>query len=148
MREFTVFHIRADTPNGREIGGGGTWTTEDGRVFEAPEFDAVTPGDVVHNWLHLGIVLAENLEGVFSQGNMGVFGDEATQSRIRRGRSHTSTSMGDVIRDDATGEFHIVDRCGFVNIGKWAPTFADIQSPTFGELYPEIQRDLMDGEDD
>ena len=53
---------------------------------------------------------AGDLEGVFHVGNMG------PEEKINRRSKMHSVSVGDVVRCNRTGTFHMVDGCGFTQL--------------------------------
>jgi hypothetical protein len=53
---------------------------------------------------------ANDLEGVFHVGNMG------PEEKINRRSKMHSVSVGDVVRCNRTGTFHMVDGCGFTQL--------------------------------
>ena len=123
-REFQVFHTKASTPNREKIVFG-TMIPEWSEIFAA-----ITPEFVLKWYANLGVVVADEdgsgsvngmLEEVFTATNaLGWFDNPVTQGRIREMNSHTSTSVGDVVRDNSTGKMFVVDNVGWKCIGAHA----------------------------
>ena len=59
---------------------------------------------------HVSNITADSLEGAFHVGNMG------PEEKINRRSKMHSVSVGDVVRCNRTGTFHMVDDCGFTQI--------------------------------
>lgn len=118
-REFQVFHTKASTPNRRDI--------IFGTMIADDIFATITPEFVLKWYANLGVVLVTEdgsggvngmLEEVFTETNvLGWFDTPVVQRRIRQQDSHTSTSVGDVVRDNSTGKMFVADNVGWKCIG-------------------------------
>jgi len=90
-------------------------------VFYKTEPDFTAPDSVFINrdYKMLGSINADGLEGVYYNMQGEIWSPEGEARPIIRelNLKHTSMSVGDVIRDDHTGVYYIVDVMGFKKVG-------------------------------